>query len=120
MARQDQYISQNKIFSRFEIEGEPLTVTEFERISQGGRRAEPVTCIRWVGLHRICYGDEEFLADRSMACVAGEGGKKGVSILVTRHPDVPCTEADRAENRKNIDRLLRDAFGCQVNWSAVQ
>ena len=120
MARQDQYISQNKIFSRFEIEGESLTVTEFDRTSRSGRKAEPVTCIRWVGLHRIRYGDEEFLADRSMACVAGEGGKKGVSILVTRHPDVPFTEADRAENRKNIDRLLRDAFGCQVNWSAVQ
>ena len=120
MARQDQYISQNKLFTRWEIDGEPLTVTELQRMTGTQRRPEPVTCIRWVGLHRIRYGDDEFLADRSMVCVAGEGGKKGVSILVTRHPEIPFTEADRAETRKNIDRLLRDAFGCQVNWSAVQ
>lgn len=120
MVRQDQYISQNKLFARWEIEGEQLTVTELQRTTGTQRRPEPVTCIRWVGLHRIRYGDEEFLADRSMVCVAGEGGKKGVTLLVTRHPDVPFTEAEKEEERKNIDRLLTDMFGLRVNWDAVQ
>ena len=114
MARSDQYEHQNKLFMRFEIEGEALTITETERTTSYRGKDWPTRRVRWKGLHRIRFGDEEYLADESM--VFDSGPKLGVSVVVTRHREVPFTAEERAAGRANINRVMRDLFGFDVIW----
>lgn len=118
MAQQDRYITQNRPFIRTEIEGEKLVITRRQRTTPYRGKDWPTACIRWRGLHRIQFGEEEFLADESE--VSDSGPKLGVSVVVTRHRDVPPTREEIEANRENINRVLRQICGCEVtNWEPL-
>ena len=114
MLRSDQYVNSNSLFTRYEIEGEPLEITVEEKTTRYRNKDWPTRYIHWKGLHRIERRGETFLADRSM--VADSGPKLGVSVLYTRHPEVPYTKEERLAGRERINRVVQDLFGCRVIW----
>ena len=114
MGRSDQYMNCNKLFQRFEIEGESLTITEKMTTTPYRGKDWPTRCIRWKGVHRIKHGDEEYLAVNTV--VFDSGPKLGVSVTVERKREVPYTAEEIAAGRANIERVMMDLFGCEVIW----
>ena len=112
--RQEQYETQKQIFIRTELPGEPLNVTVKQKSTSYRGRPWPTTCIRWRGLHRIQFGEMDFLAVESM--VSDSGPTVGVSTAWTRKPERLSTEEERAAARANFERLMLETFGCKVNW----
>lgn len=112
--RQEQYETQKQIFIRSELPGEPLEVTVKQKSTSYRGRLWPTMCIRWRGLHRIQFGEMDFLAVESM--VSNSGPTVGVSTAWTRQPERPPTEEERAAVRANFERLMLETFGCKVIW----
>lgn len=112
MGRSDQYMNNHKLFQRFEIEGEPLTITEKMTETRDGAKSFPTHQIRWKGLHRIRHGDKEYLAIHSV--VSDSGPKMGVSVSVQEPREYTAEEI--AAGRANIERVMMDLFGCEVIW----
>lgn len=117
MGRSDQYMNCNKLFQRFELEGEPLIITEKQSVTRYRHEDLPTVCIRWKGLHRIRHGEEEYLADESV--VFDSGPKLGVSVTVTRHSDTVITKEERQANRDQIDAVMMQICGRRVDWEKV-
>ena len=114
MERSDRYMNCGKWFRRFEIEGEPLTITEQMTQTRDGAKSFPTRQVRWAGLHRIQHGDEEYLAVHSV--VSDSGPKLGVSVTVEKQREVPFTAEESAAGRVRIGRVMMDLFGCEVIW----
>lgn len=114
MLRSDQYEHQRKIFTRYELEGEPVVITEKMITTHYRGKDWPTRQIRWTGVHKIRYGDEEYLADGSV--VSDSGPKLGVTVVKERHREVPFTPEERAAGRERINRVMREIFGCDVIW----
>ena len=115
MARQEHYMHQNKPLVRFEIEGEPLVVTEKQRVTQYRKKDWPTACIRWKGRHMLRMGDEEFPVVESV--ISDAGPSVGVSLVFERPRETPPTREEIQSNRENINRVLRQICGCEVaDW----
>ena len=115
MARAEQYQNCSPVFSRWEIEGEHLEVSEQESATLYRGKDCPTKVVLWVGLHWIRFGDSEpILADRSM--VFDSGPSLGASVCYTRHPDVMPTAEERAENRRHLKMLCMELYGRVAVW----
>lgn len=112
--RQEQYEAQKQIFIRTELPGEPLVVKVKQTSTICYGKPKQTNCIRWLGLHRIQFGKEDFLAVKSVVWDSGPAG--GVSTAWSRKPERPPTEEERAAVRANFERLMLETFGCKVIW----
>ena len=112
--RKESYPNSNDIFTRTEIEGKLLTVTEAESTTHYRGKDVPTHTSRWVGVHWVQLGadQEPFLAAQSMIWDAGP--KLGISVCFTRCPERPPTEEERAANRERMRKMFRDAFGVET------
>lgn len=114
MERSDRCQCQGKSIVRQELEGEELAVTQTKGVTRYRNRDNPTVCIRWVGRHRIRLGEETFFAEESM--IVDAGPKLGVSFLVTRCPEAPGTQEERAAGWENVRENMEKIFGCRCLW----
>lgn len=117
MGRYEHYILSGGVeLFRYELEGEPLLVTETEGRSFRARgKVWTTRNIRWKGRHRFRWGDLDKVVQESVVHDSGAIGVSATSVEPTEF-----TREARLAGRERSGRVIREQFGCEVIWPPLE
>lgn len=109
MGRVHEFMQAGKVLRRWEIDGEPeVRIVETMTTTAYRGKDYPTTVVAWNGKHMVFDGRNEYLTDRSVVFDAGE--KLGVTLTFTELRGIPSTPEEKAEVRRNLDRVIQQIF----------